>query len=1297
MRKLSIKTENPGSGSIGNCNQEKTNNYYSSVPTESEFKKKTAMIIALFFLFFSYSLVVNAQAFDIDQVRNGSAAAPENPADWVNGNLTPTHAHYVEGYSVPYRAIATGLAVGVPITLRIGYDTKDNDRNALDYLTYYNRLDGAGISHNAIFGHSPEVVDPLLGVSGVSATTDVIAITAPASVVLPDNRPAGSSQPLTSYNALPANEKVMTIFGGTFVAGSFIYVSQDPITATDAHAQTVVEVTFIPTSTTAVLAWGGHIASRLDWGTTDGVPNSAGGISGSPYHMRLIEYRIAGITTSLGNQDRSLKASAVAAPPPECQIIPALHEVCVGTNVQFLASATSGTPPYVFTWYKDGNFVSPVYTGSVLTINSAQAADAGMYEVIVTDQLGLKDTCHGQLIVNPLPPCSIGTPGPGDLICNHGNYTIGTSLSASLYHFDWDMAVDGSPSGWAIVGSDTLQTITFSSGDCGSIGFMVNFTLTVTNRATGCVSSCTASFAPRAPQCAVDIRPAVMLTCAQTSQYLLASYATDIINPTLEWKRNGVSIGAGISDGSSLDSILVTQAGTYRFTVTDPANSSNTCFAEVTVTQDTAKPLLSETHTDVSCNGLSNGAIDLSVSGGASPFTYDWSNGANTQDLSGLAAGPYEVIVTGANGCMDSLTVNINQPNDLAIIESHVNVACNGGKSGSIDITVSGGTSPYTFLWSDGATTEDVSGLAAGSYEVIVTDDHGCMDSVTVVVAEPSDLGIIESHTNVACYGGNDGAINITVSGGAVPYSYDWSNGASTEDVSGLVAGSYEVIVSDDHGCMDSITVAISQPADLSVIESHNDANCFGESNGSINITVSGGTSPYSFDWSNGASTEDVSGLAAGSYEVIVTDDHGCMDSLTVEIEEPGDVSCLIDARDTMPVCGSAGNELGSSVTNANSYTWSVTGTGWSITAGQGTAGIFYTAGTGAGTFKLIVANENNCLDSCMITINCHSEDEFCTLTQGFYGSGRGVACATGERGGDLIYRLLGAPFGDLVIGKGTRTLTITQNRSYCVTKRLPAGGTAAMLPVGEQSFASDCSTSIPISRNGRFANVLLGQTITLGLNLRMDADLGSLVIGGTIMTTIEAVPGVDGVCGTEDDAPIEPNFTVRYIPQTVIDALNTIYGSATVANLFDLANRALGGMSTADASLNDINTAVSAFNEGFDHCKFLRDFSSPSGRMNMSTETSVVEESNEVMHFAYPNPFANSTTIEFSAQSEGVYSVDVFDLSGQKVAALFYGNVKAGEAKRLVFDGEKLPDGYYLYIISSKKSTVSSKLMLMK
>jgi molybdenum-dependent DNA-binding transcriptional regulator ModE len=201
------------------------------------------------------------------------------------------------------------------------------------------------------------------------------------------------------------------------------------------------------------------------------------------------------------------------------------------------------------------------------------------------------------------------------------------------------------------------------------------------------------------------------------------------------------------------------------------------------------------------------------------PYTFAWSNAAATEDLSSLVAGVYSLTVTDNNLCSATISVTITEPAALTLAETHVNVLCNGANTGSINVTTSGGSVPYTFAWSNGAATEDLSlHLVAGAYALTVTDNNLCSATISVTITEPTALTLAETHVNVLCNGANTGSINVTTNGGTTPYTFAWSNGAATEDLSSLVAGVYSLTVTDNNLCSATISVTITEPAALTLL-----------------------------------------------------------------------------------------------------------------------------------------------------------------------------------------------------------------------------------------------------------------------------------------------------------------------------------------------------------------------------------------------------------------------------------------------------------------------------------------------
>ncbi len=251
------------------------------------------------------------------------------------------------------------------------------------------------------------------------------------------------------------------------------------------------------------------------------------------------------------------------------------------------------------------------------------------------------------------------------------------------------------------------------------------------------------------------------------------------------------------------DSIFVggayqTQSGTYH----DTLLSVEGCDSVVATNLNVVEITLTGAVTPASTTGGSDGAIDLTATGGIPPYTYSWSNGNTSEDLAGLSSGQYSVTVADSIGCSATASFFVSQPNcALALGATPDTLDCYGDSDGELEIIVIGGTPPYQYSWSTGAATPDISGLTAGFYRVTVTDAAGCQSVSIVLVSQPDSLALIAAITDESAPGASDGGIDITVSGGTLPYEYVWSNGDTTEDLSGLSFGNYEVTVIDGNGC----------------------------------------------------------------------------------------------------------------------------------------------------------------------------------------------------------------------------------------------------------------------------------------------------------------------------------------------------------------------------------------------------------------------------------------------------------------------------------------------------------------
>ncbi len=213
------------------------------------------------------------------------------------------------------------------------------------------------------------------------------------------------------------------------------------------------------------------------------------------------------------------------------------------------------------------------------------------------------------------------------------------------------------------------------------------------------------------------------------------------------------------------------------------------------------------------------------------------------------------------------------------------NISCGNSADGSITSTVTGGEPPYDYLWSNGATTPDITNISPGTYTLIVTDDTGHSISLSADVQAPSDI-IPQAIVTKANCSDNDGAIDLTVSGGSGFYTYEWSNGSTEEDLVNIASGVYTVIVTDDAGCKRQSSYYVPEDSPVTVISSSNSLKCYETNTGTISLEVDGGTAPYSYEWSTGDTIKDISGLEAGQYSVTVTDAEGCSKSKNTTISK---------------------------------------------------------------------------------------------------------------------------------------------------------------------------------------------------------------------------------------------------------------------------------------------------------------------------------------------------------------------------------------------------------------------------
>ncbi|RAI73778.1 hypothetical protein HMF3257_04020 [Spirosoma telluris] len=386
-----------------------------------------------------------------------------------------------------------------------------------------------------------------------------------------------------------------------------------------------------------------------------------------------------------------------------------------------------------------------------------------------------------------------------------------------------------------------------------------------------------------APACGVVCQPlglntgVALTTCGQTN-----GAAAVVVNPgsgTAPFSYQWTTANGTVVSSNSVVTGLA--PGRYTITVTDSKGCQGTNSVNISSSNG---PTLTASVTSTGC-GLNNGSASVQVSGGSATYTYQWINALGTvigssSTVSGLSAGVYSALVTDASGCSSMTTVTIGTSNPVQVLTQAQSAAC-GQSTGSASATASGGNGSYSYQWRNAAgvvvaTTASLNNAPSGSYTVVVTDTGGCSGSATANISNTTGPQVTGTVTNVLCSGSTSGSVVLTVTGGTPPISYQWSNGSTSQNLSGVGAGVYTVTVRDANGCQSVQSFTITQPAEIVATLRPTNATC--STPGSISlVSVTGGNAPYTYSWSPGGSTAtSLSGLSGGTYTLSVSDANGC-------------------------------------------------------------------------------------------------------------------------------------------------------------------------------------------------------------------------------------------------------------------------------------------------------------------------------------------------------------------------------------------------------------------------------------
>ena len=657
---------------------------------------------------------------------------------------------------------------------------------------------------------------------------------------------------------------------------------------------------------------GGSGAYNFTWSSVPAQSTStATGLAAGVYTVTVSESNFC--TSSTASVTISSPATSVSA-----TITSSSDVFCAGeTTGSATVTAGGGTGALSYLWN----------TIPAQTTATATGLGIGSYTVTVTDQNNCIATAS--VVISNISTLGIPTvTANGPLSFCTGDSVILSSSPAANYLWS-----NGETTQSIIVSTSGVFAVSVTDGLCT----VSSASITVT-----------AVPFPSAPVINVVTNP----TCNTFGSVTLTGLPA-IGSWTITESINGNTItGSGTSAVfSGLDE------GIYNFTVVSDPSCSSVPSIDVELFPPLSNgPVIEYSFDVVYCHGDSTGIIDVTLAGGTAPLTFVWSNGATSLNLSNLPAGIYSITVTDAVGCTVSASIDITEPaQPLSTTTSVSGLLCFGTGTASATANPSGGTGSYYYSWSNGEFTQTINSLNSGTYIVTVTDDFGCtvVDSVTVIgPASPLTVSI-SSQNNVLCFG-DFGSATVSAIGGVGSYVFDWSNGELTSTATALNIGIHQITVTDDNACQATTSVTITGPSSAisTSVVSQNNVNCFGESNGAVTLSVSGGTPNYFYNWSNGATTLSVTGLIAGTYTVTVSDDNSCLDPITIIISEPS-TALVVTLNTSANLCFGDSIGVASSVVNggtaAYDYLWSNGSTAANLTS------------LSAGTYNLTVTDNNGC------------------------------------------------------------------------------------------------------------------------------------------------------------------------------------------------------------------------------------------------------------------------------------------------------------------------------------------------
>lgn len=953
--------------------------------------------------------------------------------------------------------------------------------------------------------------------------------------------------------------------------------------------------------------------------------------NGSSYNDRVLTQTVS--TEFIGPQGDPLEV-----------IIANVENVdCEGSSTgSATAIATGGIAPYVYNWSNGGS------TAELSNV------PAGTYTVSVSDQLG-ESTSASVTITQP-GAIQLQEVFSEDITCANPVAQINVSATGGTgtFQYTWSNGANG-------------NEIMVSTGG--------NYEVTATDE-NDCSATISIFIFANNQEPVISGGPDKTIFCAGESVQLQGSGPIDP-EISVDW----FTINGNIVSGSDTYTPTVSLAGEYYLLVFDDVTGCSSVDT-VAVLGEPTPVVANGTVTNVSCNGGNNGSISLSPSGGGGGYSFQWSNGSTNQFLANVPAGTYSITVSDAFGCTGTSSFTVSQPTILTLNTTSTPMSGPGENDASITATAGGGTSPYSYTWSNSATGASISNLAAGIYTVTATDLAGCTATQTVIIS-PFNCNLQIDHIDVvhqSCPGIADASIQVFLSGGTAPFTYNWSGGQQGNLLEDIMPGIYILTVLDSLGCaaQDTITVNAS---DLTLSINGQDPSEPGLSDGSATATATGGSEPYNYLWSTGATSASITGLAAGSYSLTLTDDNGCEIVGAVNLSDSG---CALELETTSTINESCAGAADGSIsvvasggTEPYSYIWSNNETSNTIT--ELSAGIYIVTATDIEGCSVV--------DTIEIGLNFYFELDVTHLS------------VSGANDGSISINVFGGIDPINYIWSNGETTSMISNLPegvYSVTVTNGNGCTgSATVTVGTVS----CDMEIELIVQDSIK--CFGSTGFLALNFINEGSapytynfswtpgiIGSQyeVLAGIYSVTVVDARACSSSATVEITQPEQIEYDViEFTPQISVEGTGTIHisiagGTADYEISWQKDSVLLGLFTNAIFNLNSGN--YFAIITDANGCSITTD------TFEILLETSTTESINPFPFTMYPNPVHQELVINGDWSSANLLLVS--DISGRMINSLIPDKAQSIQHVKV----NQLPAGLYILSIQTNEGIYNSRFI---